>query len=127
MLYDEIKGSVGHRGFTAGCSCRTAIEGQLWGPALLLARSCGDKAFAETAAAMASSAFAPGTPLHSLSHVLAGRQDLLLPMAGSRDSPQKQKSGPSSGGFNLKALLTSSPSKVSLSQWLHFGINWGVP
>jgi hypothetical protein len=93
---------------------RAAVEGQLWGPALLLARSCGDKAFSDAAAAMAAAAFVPGTPLHSLSHVLAGRQDLVLPVPGGPASASK-KSGPASGGgFGLKALLTSSPVQVRL-------------
>lgn len=38
----------------------------LWGPALLLAKLCGEAAFRETAAAMASQQLQPGTPLQAL-------------------------------------------------------------
>lgn len=102
-------------------ACSAAVEGQLWGPALLLARVCGDRAFSETAAAMAAAAAAPGTPLHSLLHVLAGRPDLVLPAArgapggASPGGPAGQpgrKSGPPSGSFGLKALLTGSTPQV---------------
>ncbi|CAL8467566.1 g7104 [Coccomyxa elongata] len=88
-----------------------ATDGQLWGPALLLARTCGERAFSETAAAAAAAAAAPGTPLSSLLHMLAGRPDLVLPAPGgpgASPGPAGQaggKSGPSSGSFGLKALL----------------------
>ena len=48
------------------------MEAQLWGPALLLARFCGEPAFTETAAAMADAEVRQGTPLHALLSVLAG-------------------------------------------------------
>ncbi len=95
-----------------------ATDGQLWGPALLLARACGERAFSETAAAAATAA-APGTPLSSLLHMLAGRPDLVLPAPGGPGAslgPAGQaggKSGPSSGSFGLKALLGGAAPQVS--------------
>lgn len=96
-----------------------ATDGQLWGPALLLARACGERAFSETAAAAAATAAAPGTPLSSLLHMLAGRPDLVLPAPGGPGAslgPAGQaggKSGPSSGSFGLKALLGGAAPQVS--------------
>ena len=49
-----------------------ATEAGLWGPALLLARSLGESALQETAAAMAAATLAPGAPLHTLCLLLAG-------------------------------------------------------
>ena len=90
---------------------RAAVEGCLWGPALMLARAAGDKAFAETAAAMAAATAAPGSPLASLLLMLSGSHDLLLPVKPSTDSSlSKPRAGSS---FNLKDLLTKSASKVS--------------
>lgn len=66
-------------GQTKQCSallhCRVATAGKLWGPALLLARHCGDKAFVETAAAMAESSTVSGTPLNSVTLLMAGRAE----------------------------------------------------
>ena len=60
---------------SASLHCRVATAGKLWGPALLLARHCGDKAFVETAAAMAESSTVSGTPLNSVTLLMAGRAD----------------------------------------------------
>ena len=65
--------------WTATALCRAACEGQLWGPALLLARQLGDSAFADVAAAMAAAVGPPGCPLRTLALVLAGRPDAALP------------------------------------------------
>ena len=90
---------------------RAAVEGCLWGPALVLARAAGEKAFAVTAAAMAAATAGPGSPLASLLLMLSGSHDLLLPVKPSTDSsPSKPRAGSS---FNLKGLLTKSASKVS--------------
>lgn len=48
------------------------MDGGLWGPALLLARHCGEAAFAETAAAMAERVAVPGQPLRTLMLLFAG-------------------------------------------------------
>lgn len=58
---------------TCRLCCRVAVTGQLWGPALLLARHCGDKAFLETAAAMAEGSTTAGTPLHTLTLLMSGK------------------------------------------------------
>ena len=42
---------------------QAALSGGLWGPALVLGSSLGDKAWAEAASAMALSSLAPGAPL----------------------------------------------------------------
>ncbi|KAK9817295.1 hypothetical protein WJX72_012309 [[Myrmecia] bisecta] len=56
---------------------KVAMAGGLWGPALLLARHCGDKAFTEAAAQMAEHVMAAGSPLWALSLLLAGKPDLV--------------------------------------------------
>lgn len=95
---------------------RAAVEGCLWGPALMLARAAGEKAFAETTAAMAAVTAGPGSPLASLLLMLSGSHDLLLPVKPSTDSsPSKPRAGSS---FNLKGLLTKSASKVSPRSFL---------
>lgn len=64
---------------------QAAIDGQLWGPALLLATACGDKAFADTATAMAQAHMVPGTPLRTVALMLAGRPDLVLAQEGVQE------------------------------------------
>ena len=58
--------------------CRVAREGYLWGPALLLARHVNEKAFLETAAAMAQHHFPAGAPLRALVLQLTGRAEALV-------------------------------------------------
>lgn len=92
------------------CLDRAAVEGGLWGPALILARASGDKAYAETTAAVAAATAGPGTPLSSLLLMLSGGHELLLPgKVPASSSPSKPALG---SGFNLKGLLTKSSSKV---------------
>ena len=55
-----------------------AREGRLWGPALLLARHVNEKAFLETAAAMAQHHFPTGAPLRALVLQLTGRAEALV-------------------------------------------------
>jgi hypothetical protein len=55
-----------------GAALKAATDAGLWGPALLLARHCGDAAFSEAAAAMAKRCMTPGTPLATLQRSLAG-------------------------------------------------------
>lgn len=52
--------------------CRIAVEGRLWGPALLLARFCGEAAYQDTARAMADASLQHGTPLHTLCTSICG-------------------------------------------------------
>ena len=90
------------------------MEGCLWGPALVLARAAGDRAYADTVAAMASATAGPGSPLASLLLMLSGGHDLLLPIKPvASSSPSKLGSG-----FNLKGLLNKSASKVRCLCWV---------
>ncbi|CAK9226939.1 unnamed protein product [Sphagnum troendelagicum] len=50
-----------------------AQQGQLWGPALLLACQLGDKFYTETATEMAKAQFVEGSPLRTLCLLLAGQ------------------------------------------------------
>ncbi|KAL6606385.1 hypothetical protein ACP70R_042038 [Stipagrostis hirtigluma subsp. patula] len=50
-----------------------AQEGQLWGPALILALQLGDKFYADTVKKMAHSHFASGSPLRTLCLLIAGQ------------------------------------------------------
>ncbi|KAL7144028.1 hypothetical protein ABFS83_08G231200 [Erythranthe nasuta] len=50
-----------------------AQEGQLWGPALLLAAQIGDQFYAETVRQMALSQFVAGSPLRTLCLLIAGQ------------------------------------------------------
>lgn len=69
-----------HKIYLLAVCCRVATAGKLWGPALLLARHCGDKAFVETAAAMAESSTVAGTPLNSVTLLMSGRADAVHAM-----------------------------------------------
>lgn len=69
--------------------CRVATAGKLWGPALLLARHCGDKAFVETAAAMAESSTVAGTPLNSVTLLMSGRADAVHAASSQASVPGK--------------------------------------
>ncbi|KAK9828037.1 hypothetical protein WJX81_004015 [Elliptochloris bilobata] len=83
---------------------RVACEGQLWGPALLLARQLGEGAFVDTAAAMAAALGPPGAPLRTLTLVLAGRPDAALPpprSAATTDSRLNLISNPEGPGSGL--------------------------
>ena len=64
--------------------CRQAVESQFWGPALYIAKLCGEAVFQETASKMAAASFNPGAPLHrlmsSLSNPNSGRFSLIYHM-----------------------------------------------
>jgi hypothetical protein len=66
---------------------RAACAGHLWGTAMLLASSMGEKVLAETAATMAQHALMPGTPLRTLAVVMASRADLLQADITARQGP----------------------------------------
>ncbi|KAM0881536.1 hypothetical protein ACQ4PT_032909 [Festuca glaucescens] len=51
-----------------------AQEGQLWGPALILALQLGDKFYADTVKKMACCHFVSGSPLRTLCLLIAGQQ-----------------------------------------------------
>ena len=80
----------------------------MWGPALLLARSCGDKAFTETAATMAEGSVTAGSPLHTLTLLLSGKPDAVH--AEPAAAPAEQSSSPF-------AQAIQSRSAALLSQW----------
>lgn len=93
------------------CSCcRIATAGKLWGPALLLARSCGDSAFTETASAMAEGAATAGSPLHTLTLLLSGKPDAVH----AEPAAVTPAAEPSSFPF---AQAVQSRSAALLSQW----------
>ena len=84
------------------------MDGCLWGIALILARAAGDRAYADTVAAMVSATAGPGSPLALLLLMLSGDHNLLLPAKPvASSSPSKLGSG-----FKLKGLLNKSASKV---------------
>ncbi|BFI25268.1 COPII coat assembly protein SEC16 [Marchantia polymorpha subsp. ruderalis] len=50
-----------------------ALQGHLWGPALLLARQLGEKFYTDAVAQMAQFQFLPGSPMRTLSLLIAGQ------------------------------------------------------
>jgi hypothetical protein len=79
---------------------QVAREASLWGLALLLATSCpgGGPVFQETAAAMAAEGLLPGTPLATLSLMLAGRPDMAVGGARAALTAGAGVSGGAGGG-----------------------------
>jgi hypothetical protein len=51
------------------------VSGCLWGPALLLGSSLGEKYYSEAACALALSGMTPGAPLRTLALIMAGRAE----------------------------------------------------
>ena len=51
---------------------QVAVQAHLWGVALCLANSCGERAISETATQMAYTCMVPGTPLRTMVLMLAG-------------------------------------------------------
>lgn len=92
--------------------CRISVAGKLWGPALLLARTCGDKAFTETAAAMAEGSITAGSPLHTLALLMSGKCDAVH--AGHAEPAAGSEAEQSSSPF---AQAVQSRSAALLSQW----------
>ena len=91
---------------------RVSVAGKLWGPALLLARTCSDKAFTETAAAMAEGSTTAGTPLHTLALLMSGKSDAVH--AGHAEPAALSGAEQSSSPF---AQAVQSRSAALLSQW----------
>jgi len=94
-LHITIHGSSHHGSMSHVFGCRVAVAGKLWGPALLLARHCSDKAFLETAAAMAEGSTTMGSPLHTLTLLMSGKADAVhaVPAEPGSDSNSKQQAG----------------------------------
>ena len=98
--------------------CRVAVAGKLWGPALLLARHCSDKAFLETAAAMAEGTTTTGSPLHTLTLLMSGKADAVhaVPAEPGPDSNSKQQAASVQYGSPFAQPVPSEADAV-LSQW----------
>ena len=67
-----------HHPFNGPSPLQAAVSGGLWGPALMLGLSLGDKAWAEAATSMSLNAMSPGAPLRTMTLLSAGRPDLIL-------------------------------------------------
>ncbi|MCO5612372.1 hypothetical protein L7F22_066639 [Adiantum nelumboides] len=75
-----------------------AQQGQLWGPALVLASYLGEKAYAETVLQMSKQQFVPGCPLRTLFLLLGGQTGelftaLSLPSPGGTTATMKDSAG----------------------------------
>ena len=76
-LHPTLPGSV------CAAMCRTALDGHLWGPALVLGHAMGEASFREAAAAMAAATLAPASPLTTLCLLHSGCHDHILgPLPG---------------------------------------------
>ena len=98
--------------------CRVAVAGNLWGPALLLARHCSEKAFLETAAAMAEGSTTMGSPLHTLTLLMSGQADAVhaVPAEPGPDSNPKQQAASVQYGSPYAQPVQSGADGM-LSQW----------
>jgi len=98
--------------------CRVAVGGKLWGPALLLARHCSEKAFLETAAAMAEGSTTMGSPLHTLTLLMSGKADAVhaVPAEPGPDSNSKLQAASVQYGSPFAQPVQSEADGV-LSQW----------
>ena len=96
-------------------SCRVAVEGRLWGPALLLARHCGDKAFIETAGAMAQASTTTGSPLHTLTLLLSGKADAV--QASHAEQETHRNAAAAAQPSSPFGLGMPSASHDVLNQW----------
>eukprot|EP00898_Chlorokybus_atmophyticus_P003135 jgi/Chlat1/3822/Chrsp26S04053 len=98
---------------------QAAVEGQLWGTALILARHLGDKVFADTCAEVATRSFFPGVPMQTLHFLLAGRPADIFQADGQHHTSGstlagQQHSGSSAfGGFQAAI----SPGTNLLANW----------
>lgn len=101
-----------------GVLCRVAVDGGLWGLALLLARQCGERPFHDTAAAMTDRLLARGTPLRTLAALIAGSPDL----ADASAPPQATGPGASKGAcLNCSAgVLTERMCAILVALTVQF-------
>ncbi|KAG6470320.1 hypothetical protein ZIOFF_071385 [Zingiber officinale] len=110
---------------------QSAQEGQLWGPALVLAAQLGDKFYVDTVKKMAQHQLAFGSPLRSLCLLIAGQPaDVFLPMENainslSLASPMHQAKVQPSGMLdkweeNL-AIITANRTKDDELVIIHLG------
>ena len=75
---------------------------------MLLARSCSDKAFTETAAAMAAGNTTAGSPLHTLTVLMSGKPDAVHAEPAAAPAAE-QSSSPFAQAVQSRSAL--------LSQW----------
>ncbi|KAM0903518.1 hypothetical protein ACQ4PT_018612 [Festuca glaucescens] len=97
-----------------------AQEGQLWGPALILALQLGDKFYADTVKKMACCHFVSGSPLRTLCLLIAGQQADVFnaedPVDANYGTRQQQPAGGTPVGMlddwqqNL-AIITANRTK----------------
>ena len=96
------------------------MAGKLWGPALLLARHCSDKAFLETAAAMAEGSTTVGSPLHTLTLLMSGKVDAVHAVPGPGSDFKQQAGGATAASVQYGspfAQPVQSDADGVLSQW----------
>ncbi|XP_074562101.1 protein transport protein SEC16B homolog, partial [Curcuma longa] len=108
-----------------------AQEGQLWGPALVLAAQFGDKFYVDTVRKMAQHQLAFGSPLRSLCLLIAGQPaDVFLPMENAVNSlplaspmqPAKvQPSGMLDKWEENLAIITANRTKDDELVIIHLG------
>ncbi|KAJ7557254.1 hypothetical protein O6H91_05G119000 [Diphasiastrum complanatum] len=92
-----------------------AQEGQLWGPALVLARELGEKPYADTVADMARHQFRAGSPLQVLNFLFAGQPSEIF--AGKVMSPiSRSLTTTNAIGTPLRGLAQDGVDGL-LTQW----------
>ncbi|GAX81069.1 hypothetical protein CEUSTIGMA_g8504.t1 [Chlamydomonas eustigma] len=99
---------------------KEAVSASLWGPALLLGSSLGEKYYSEAACALALSGMSPGAPLRTLALIMAGRADLAV-QGGTRTAAAAAASPPfghsevvATGGGTLDPVLQQWASNLAV-------------
>eukprot|EP00798_Chlamydomonas_sp_ICE-L_P026683 gene26683-4258_t len=88
---------------------KLAVDSKLWAVALLIAPSCGERAFPETMAAFAQASISPGAPLRTFALMSASRPDLIY--SDSFDAAPSATSA-TTKGFLSRLGSTFSPTKA---------------
>ncbi|KAH7519625.1 hypothetical protein FEM48_Zijuj08G0057000 [Ziziphus jujuba var. spinosa] len=86
-----------------------AKEGQLWGPALVLASQLGDKFYGDTVKQMALKQFIPGSPLRTLCLLMAGQPADVFCNATTYSSLP--------GSFNISRQPAEGEASHMLHEW----------
>ncbi|KAG6472854.1 hypothetical protein ZIOFF_070332 [Zingiber officinale] len=109
---------------------QSAQEGQLWGPALVLAAQLGEKFYVDTVKKMAQHQFAFGSPLRSLCLLIAGQPaDVFsaknavntLPVPSPMQPTQVQPSGMLDKWEENLAIITANRTKDDELVIMHLG------
>lgn len=112
-----------------------AQQGQLWGPALVLAWQLGEKFYADTVSQMAQQQFVPGSPLRTLFLLFAGQatelfsaQNLPSPVAvqgpysiGSHSSAKDSAGGMLGGWLENLSVIAANRTKGDEQVITHLG------